>query len=101
MKKLALLAALATGLSMTANAQDLSDYLDSQYEIQWAQEDRFVEHHSDSILDPLAAYDLEGTLPNTGSTDFSGTPVVDIAVMEIVGKPLSNEDSVLFVETYE
>ena len=53
MKKLALFAALATGLSMTANAQDLSDYLDSQYEIQWAQEDRFVEYHSDSILDPF------------------------------------------------
>lgn len=101
MKKLVLLAALTAGFSLTANANELSDYLDSQYEITWAEETQFEEFHSEGIVDPLAAYQTEGDHDGFYAGDNVSGPVVDIAVMEIVGKPMIHDHSVLFVETYE
>ena len=89
------------GVSISAQASELSDYLDSQYELQWAAETEFKKFSGDRIIDLLAAYDTEGTGFSAGSGDVIDRPVVDVAVMEIVGKPQSNEDVYLFVNTFE
>lgn len=101
MKNLVLVAALAAGFSLTANAHEYSDVLDAQYELSWAEETVFEEFNSTGIIDPLAAYDGEGAaIEFSGETHASG-PVVDIAAMEIVSEPVNHEDGVLFVETYD
>lgn len=101
MKRLVFFIAMLVGISINAQAVELSDYLDSQYEIQWATETEFKEFSGGRIIDPLAAYDTEGTGFSAGSGDVIDGPVVDVAVMEIVGNPQSNEDVYLFVNTYE
>ena len=75
MKKYTLLVALFAGLSMSAQAHEVSD--------------------------PLAAYDNEGEAPVADQTGKLNGPVVDIAVREIVGDRDSHEDAELFVETGE
>lgn len=101
MKKLILIAALTAGFSVTANANEFSDFLDAQYDIGWAEETQFEVVAGAAIADQLAGYQTEG---DHDDSDYGATvkgPVVDIAVMEIVPKPSIDEDDELFIETGE
>lgn len=102
MKTKFLTVALGALVSMNASAIGLSDYLDSQYEISWANETVLPEVMGSVGIDPLAQYDTEGNLPVFSETAYHNGSVVDIAAMEIVTKREAvGIEGPLFVETYE